>query len=644
MSFWHGTPFEYTVDNRYGDPGVNDLEELMEYAKEYTEGETVREYNTDMNVDELLIEAETVISSIIIPTTGVKEFHVKLEVKPEDSCITSTGNEGITGSSALNSFKRLFNWGWNSNADRLYFCNDIGMSGEENEGFYVCDSTQFMQEVLNRLLEIREEGLAPSDRDYIELTEFNSWIVADSYTEDFFNDFVVYANDLQGVSTGSSPQGLFTSNSYDMFDLNKYVMQKRIRVKVKCPSGELDNPILDCPLNSTDGNTLPTSGLYSVKISADYDVGRSGQFINPSTGEPTADITIELELLDELTTNNLLYYIPLNGNVGLINEGTEESPVYKFDRKGYGTDFNGDAIDLFIQSSYTTSKFITYPSKSSNAPFKVKVKKITDFKELNGLEQVERKTRGGQLFSIDAADKWNFTITFAPSYATPVLMRQSENKTGTAGAFYAIKQGNKEVSDNSNSAYWAQWTGVASYSTDCIDLQGNSLPYKMSDWEYLLGQVDSSACSIGSYGTDQMFGFSSTTDSVSQKGNEVYYYSVFYSPAEEATTGGYYLQNACNNSESGFRSLVYAGSDYAGRIYLDEIPNSELAPSLGDQVIYADDLFNSLKNEEELLCLATSETAFEITWNEEKIFSIISGEQDFDSKGLTTCYYSTVPS
>ena len=126
----------------------------MEYAKNGTSGELVGQYNTSISIPEL----QGAIARVIIPSTGKKQFHVKLNVKPTNACITSTGAVGVTGNSALNSTKRLLNWEWRNASDSTYFCDSVKPNGDPNGNFFVCDGTQFYQEVLNRILAVKNEN------------------------------------------------------------------------------------------------------------------------------------------------------------------------------------------------------------------------------------------------------------------------------------------------------------------------------------------------------------------------------------------------------------------------------------------------------------------------------------------------------
>jgi hypothetical protein len=299
-------------------------------------------------------------------------------------------------------------------------------------------------------------------------------------------------------------------------------------------------------------------------------------------------------------------------------------------------------VNIFSRPTITTNLFYTYPSIANTAPFSADIKQLTTFTQLNGIDVQGRK---GQVFSIERAsqrDRRNFKITFAPTHATPILMRTSKNANGVYGAFYGIKKGNQVVSSSQVSNNWSWWTGAASYSPDCTGLDGSGLAAGIPDRGFGTNSGDSRACALANFSTDQALGLAGNTSQFAQRGNEAYYFSVFYSPNIPAGQERYYLQTACNDSDSGFRSLINYNGDYPGRIYLNEAPNASLTPTLGSDITYVDDLFRALNADEQFMCLGIKSDKFEITWNEEKLFKTIASTQHFENNGLTSCYYAAV--
>lgn len=232
-----------------------------------------------------------------------------------------------------------------------------------------------------------------SVEEILEKVEFRAHLIKDRYTADFQRDFDLYAMtesffDAPSYYTDEATGlGIFFKDT-ELFDFGpKY--------------GEAD----------PEGYLLPGPGIYNVTIDITYEDDSWSLF---KDGEPNATITIELDKADTPEPDSPFYYLPFDG------------PIASEGRVGYGLNFRGDVIT--INDDPEALRTIEIPGSTPIPMGELTVSVADDFKTLNN------DNRGTVLTLVRGA---NPSLTYSPSYATPVMMKITNN-ADEAWAFYSI--------------------------------------------------------------------------------------------------------------------------------------------------------------------------------------------------------------
>ena len=576
--------------------------------------------------------------------TDTQPFHVIFEGEEGNACLGHNGLEGVAGEAAFDSLRRDFDWRWKSQSGqadkRLDFCNPQKFEPAGNNDLFVyCDAVQFQQEVLERILEIRNEYKKPfaeqSASRLGSLQNFSAALIVDGYGADFLEDFKELKNSTGAF--GNSPQGIFQND----FDYGKYATSGKFKYQTSCGTNALGSvtPWFAC---NNPNNVLPFSGIYDVAIGIKFDAGSIGTFLNGANLDPAADITVKLTLKKPIASNNLLYFLPFDGSLGLESSGES------FDRKNYGVDYisqnSGGAISLF--TGINGEPFETLPpGNSSSALFKVNVyndampgneKQL--FQYLNADPKVELSTRG-VVFRLECknagcltgsgAEK-EFNLFYTPGKATPVLMELTRDVPKSSSAvegFYALKVSPTAFADEAyGSALGFNWSGIASNTgtSSCKDFRGAGL-MKNEAAKPKDPLANSSCLVVPGISTASAFGFVSPASSYSSNGQKVFLETTIFSPINS----NYQISTACTNGQAAF----YTMNDFTSptKASIDLTAQSGLSSYPQAPINSVADMINGVKTapdgKEPVLCVYNSDEAMEIWFNEDSLRNRLVAER-----------------
>lgn len=261
-----------------------------------------------------------------------------------------------------------------------------------------------------------------------EILHFKAYLMKDGFSEDFRKDFAEYnlTKDFYNAPEWFSddPEGKIA----DYFEDEYYLGFTRRFV---------------------DSHSLPNAGLYDVVLDINF-VGDDWSLFN-AYSEPNAKIKVEFYFLKEPYPNNIFYYTPFNGNVGV------DSPN---GRQGYGVDYMNMSDEILLRKGDEVIKTLEIPGSTAITSIVTEV--VKDFKKINSTA-----SNRGFIMSIDEGeDIGKKEITFYPNYATPVIMKMSQVKTEEPfAAFYELRENGSPVETGNNLTFWEG-------AGQCLDFAG----------------------------------------------------------------------------------------------------------------------------------------------------------------------------
>jgi len=299
-----------------------------------------------------------------------------------------------------------------------------------------------------------------SFEDLRNLLHFRAYLIKDNYNEDFMKDFAEF----------------YTTSSF--FDAPTYFKAEpngKLADYFMSPSNSAEKAGLQFTQKYLESPKLPGPGSYLVDIDILY-LGDNWSLYKQ--GKPNAWIQIVLYKIDEPFPNFVLYYMPFDGLVG-INSANG--------RQDYGINYLNLDEPIIITDRPTIIKTDTAPA--SNALVEIKTRFDQSIENINSRAQ----TRGVLLQIKEGATEKEKELIFSPSYATPIILKATENKIKEekSSVFYSLlKNAQPELTGNS----LAYWTGLGS----CLDFTGipvkeafnfnsdrKSLPEdKITDWQF----------------------------------------------------------------------------------------------------------------------------------------------------------------
>ncbi|GEM_PF-3288583 len=433
------------------------------------------------------------------------EFHVRLVGGEEQLCRGPNDEIGVTGADALP--KVLLSWDWEEISDTTCDQSDSGA------GKY-CDAVQFSKEVVKKLVKIK--GLSEEGKlgEINSLTSFNTYLLKDSFSPEFFSDFDVFVKQKE------------------FLPLNDYVEQWSKYVS--------SNARFFVTVDGQPTDTLSATGLYQANIRLTFEQGKNWVFFTQE-GQPTAVIEVRLKLLDALESTNPFYSMPFDGMVGLNGSIIE--------RQGYGVGFSGQNVSLLPQTS-SSQGLVSFPVNGS-ALQAVSVQKIDSF------DYVNRQNKGVLLSVAKNGDAISFDLS--PNNATPVIL-EIASEGSTAKAFFEVRQDEQPVA---SSGFMNLWTGIASTVLECKDFEGNDLPLDRQD-----SVASGSACPLREgASSSSAYGFAWNAPNSGQ----VFLRTVFYTPP-----GTYTIRNACQGESLVITPTASSSESNLGLDFTGIDPNMSL--------------------------------------------------------------------
>ncbi len=211
---------------------------------------------------------------------------------------------------------------------------------------------------------------------------FQADLMKDGFGEDFINDFVDACND-------------------DFFECPDHIISTYLPL---LKSGKLKI------LNVDGTKTLSGPGKYLVRTIITYD----------NMDLEIKDIYILLEKAETPVQDNILYYMPLDGPVGITN--------YVVDRQGYGVDFSGNTIDLFKMGDYLKKATTDSTSNPINT---LDTSNDYSFVKANKIDR-------GSVLSIDKIADGFVSVNFVPLMQTKIDSTVKVNPTGDTKFCYSV--------------------------------------------------------------------------------------------------------------------------------------------------------------------------------------------------------------
>jgi len=380
-----------------------------------------------------------------------EEFHIRVKslapealierVAPRAVDCLSKYWKGSTGPEALP--RVLLKWNWTDiqntyqSSTKKWVCDD-GHITDGNASHVYCDAVQFSIELMDRLNKVNLElasgsvsctanetlddcitRVNPTNKTtLLDLTHFKSYLIKDGYSSDLQNDFDSYYR-LSGL-LASGHYYITTGGLYKYYsDLNRF------KVVPAFNPGLAGDYLLESP------------GIYNTTVKVTFSSNGTGLF---SSNNPIASVRVVLDRIDLAKPDNVFYYLPFDGSVGLEGGSVE--------RNGYGVNYSGENIK--VNAAIQTL--------SVGHGIAVKTLNITtqdSFKTVNN-------DKRGRLMEIGQD-----SIDWSPSQATPVVLEVDKNaRGGDAFAFYALSL---EGQAPQTGSWLLPWTGIG---LKCKDFTG----------------------------------------------------------------------------------------------------------------------------------------------------------------------------
>jgi hypothetical protein len=314
------------------------------------------------------------------------------------NCDTEGQNDCKNGADA----KPKIIYDWSDQTDWKTECIE-NTSEDYNEQKTHCDSLQMLFSVF-KLIE-------NSTRNDISGNKF-IYLMSDGVTKDLLSDFVNNTEFMYSASTNWDNQDLLSDAN---IDANRFSISKT----------EIDSA----------GNEITTlkPGKYKITIE---------NFIK---GKPNP-LHIKLELVREMpyTMRNLLYYLPIDGDLGIIgnNEQNKRSA-----RDGYGsslTQSSKKGLPVEIGTGASQKEYYIYPIVNDENKSRAIINLQNDSNNFKNTLRSEGKLLDLALTNIDSSDQsFNINMTYSPSYPIPLYAKVVNSDV--SGLSYKLKK--DEIND-----------------------------------------------------------------------------------------------------------------------------------------------------------------------------------------------------
>ncbi len=513
--------------------------------------------NTSTNAQQsCLIDGENVLSKKTLGCYFANledaQYAVSAEIDPDATC-----------SNCLN----------NSNSDSLASFFSIGAFGLELcEPYTTARLRDFVEasESAGKTI-IFPSGISSKD-ELLGMVDFSAYLMQDRFSPDFHNDFHNYAMTIS----------FFDAPSYytdAVSGLGKYFSDSsRFKFAPKFQYPEAEGFLLNGP------------GAYNVDINMTFDAGSPWEFFD-SSNEPIAEIRVSLDKADVAIIDSPLYYMPFDGPIGADNS-----------RVGYGLNYSGASI-LLNQSTTMPIRTIDISASTPIPNGTLRTTLQDDFTYLNNTEK-------GILLKITKTRDADPQLVYAPSYATPVMMKMANNE-GAASALYSVSVANGA---QDSGYFMAEWSGVG---YNCKTFDGG---YTVTDFAntkdiHALPTTNLSCTPIDSTSARTTYGFEFCEPA---KFGNMFLKTLFYTPQQKENL----LTAVVANDSVAFVSPDASGST---NIPLGGVSGMENNQHGADTIDSIEDIFDLVENE--LACVTSSSTSIDFWWNPKPVMTNIESEE-----------------
>ncbi len=421
-----------------------------------------------------------------------------------------------------------------------------------------CDSTQMFISLLHL---IKDDQILSEIKK--ETNNYYVYLMADGLSKDFLKDFLIFdrtytTNFTDGVV--SSGVTLFTENN-------------------------IDQEILKITKLNLNGEPTNKPGKYEISINS----GFSRDYNSP--------LHITLTQVQELpyVLNNFLYYLPINGNMGLIED------TQKVHREDYGvtvdylnendklipvTGAGQDIIYLYDRDkndSQTTGFMSLYASNYSD---------IESKRDVEYALKSNKKLLEINLLEIDDDGKFTAEIKYSPTYPIPLFALVS-NPLSSDFSYYVTESINNPIAKDLKANPFITWMD---YSDESKVLEDNRIIGQAGNY---LNSVILSNDFNAIYNTDKYKLLK----------------TILYLPQPQANTTQYTVTNYHFITESS--SLVNSESTKIATIGEDNYvlsKNPGLVPANNINIKKISDLFSAVKNNS--ICIHSDPVTTQIRWKE----------------------------
>lgn len=309
--------------------------------------------------------------------------------------------------------KILYNWSNTSTSWDEECVEDINSDtlNAYNENKTHCDSLQMLFSVFKL---IRKPDPTQATNKYI-------YLMSDGVTKDLLHDFVKEKRTFDGLYLGAY-ENLVTDENIDaeIFKVTKI---------------EIDSL----------GNEIYTTkpGKYQIVI---------------DSPDPRKPLHIKLKLVREMpyTMRNLLYYIPIDGDLGIIGNGSNKKSA----RVGYGSSLTKDSPPLpIVIDSINLEELFIYPTADDNKSRAI-INLTNDSNNLKNTLRSEGKLLDMTLTHIDPDPEdqsFYIDMTYSPSYPIPLYAKVVDSNV-SGFSYKLLENNNSNISiDFKNFLIWQDY-------------------------------------------------------------------------------------------------------------------------------------------------------------------------------------------
>ncbi len=403
----------------------------------------------------------------------------------------------------------------------------------------------------------------------LKLVHFNSHLMQDRFSPDFFTDFDRYASKISFFNAPTYYLDPNTGLKRFFTNRGKWIVNRE---------GSPVNP---------EGYLLPGPGIYDVTIDIQFDTQDWTFFQN---AQPDALIHIFVEKTSTTEDTSPFYSLPFNGLIG-----TDDGQG----RVGYGVNFEGEKVTV---NENAAERVTTTDITNSTPVANVSTSKIEAYTILNSLER-------GNILTLTKSGSNQLQLKWSPSFATPVLLKVTSNSAKSNVYGYYSVGVNEDTSQSYIGAKGNPWYGVGA---NCRDFQDKAL---LDVYTPLFDRSGVNAdCALIGPQENIAYGFEWCENTIHT--GIVPLKSIFYTPQGSLST----ITRTAWKDDMGFIGETISG----GSIPLNgtkAIPSN----SPGDELGSVEKVLELVK--QEAVCVRNSGAKTEFFWNPKEVLNALEQQE-----------------